>query len=298
METNTPKQFVLQLGSLISLYLSLGFLVSLVFCVINLKFPDAIDNYWELESAASGVRLGIAMVMVFFPTYILLTRQVNKERRAVLNGQYLNLTKWLIYLSLLVGGLILLADLVSVIMTFLEGEMTQRFIYKALTVLVVTGMAFHYYILDAKNFWVKNEDKSILFGIGACIAVALLIVFSFNYIKTPAQARELKLDETQISDLQQIQWRVTDFAAAASSTLPNSLEEAFIDTPVPPAPESREPYTYEVTESGFRLCASFVFDSQSTNAMPVMQDFDDNLLKPENNWNYRKGRHCFDRTLD
>jgi uncharacterized protein YacL len=157
MENTTPKHFVLQLGSLISLYISLGFLLGLLFGIINLKFPDATEGYWALESASSAVRLGIAMVIVFFPTYLILTRLVNKLRRQEKNGSYLNLTKWLVYLSLLVGGGVLLGDLVAVIMTFLEGEITQRFIFKALAVLVVVGLAFHYYILDARGFWLAQN---------------------------------------------------------------------------------------------------------------------------------------------
>ncbi len=58
MENQTPKHFVLQLGSLISLYLTLGFLLSLLFGVINLKFPDATEGYWAIESGTQAVRLG------------------------------------------------------------------------------------------------------------------------------------------------------------------------------------------------------------------------------------------------
>ena len=126
MEHNTAKHFVLQLGSLVSLYLSLTFLLVLLFGAINIIFPDAADYVWEVESAQSQIRIGIAMVIVFFPTYLLITRIVNQARRKEQNGAYLGLTKWLIYLSLLVGGLVLLIDLVVVIMTFLEGEISER----------------------------------------------------------------------------------------------------------------------------------------------------------------------------
>ena len=44
MENHTAKHFVLQLGSLVSLYLSLSFLIVLIFGVINKMFPDAADT--------------------------------------------------------------------------------------------------------------------------------------------------------------------------------------------------------------------------------------------------------------
>jgi hypothetical protein len=129
MNHNTPKHFALQIGSLISLYLSLAFLLVLLFGIINLKFSDATQGYWAIESASSSVRLGIAMLAVFFPTYLVLTRLVNKLRRGKNAEQYLTLTKWLIYSSLTIGIGALLIDLAVIIMTFLEGEVTARFIY-------------------------------------------------------------------------------------------------------------------------------------------------------------------------
>jgi hypothetical protein len=55
MKNNTPKHFALQLGSLISLYLSLTFLLVLLFGLINLKFPDAAEGYYMIERARAIV---------------------------------------------------------------------------------------------------------------------------------------------------------------------------------------------------------------------------------------------------
>jgi Domain of unknown function (DUF5671) len=296
MENHTPKHFVLQLGSLISLYISLGFLLGLLFGIINLKFPDATESYWAIESASSTVRLGIAMVVVFFPTYLVLTRLVNKLRRSEKNSSYLNLTKWLVYLSLLVGGGVLLGDLVAVIMTFLEGEVTQRFIFKALVVLVVVGLAFHYYILDARGFWLKNESKSVMYGYGALLAAFLAVAVGFSYIETPNQVREMKLDETQLQDLQSIQWKVEE-ALTLSSTTPASLDELYGEFPEPTAPETRPAYTYTPTEKGFKLCATFSRDSINPDQNFTPSYAPDMNIKNPDNWSYKAGEYCFERIL-
>lgn len=293
---NTPQHFALQLGSLISLYLSLSFLLVLLFGLINLKFPDATEGYYLIESASSSVRIGIAMVIVFFPTYIVLTRLVNKLRRGNSSEQYLALTKWLIYLSLLVGIGALLVDLVVVIMTFLEGEITTRFTYKALSVLVVIGAAVHYYILDARGYWMKREDKSIMFGIGATIAVVTALAFGFSHIETPAAVRDMKLDEKQVSDLQQIQWRLEE-VIASSSTLPTTLEVLYGEFEVPTAPEDRAPYTYRVTETGFELCAAFAYDSRGEADIYAGKVEMTAPITNANNWQYKAGTYCFDRII-
>ncbi len=299
MENHTAKHFVLQLGSLASLYLSLGFLLSLLFGIINIMFPDAVDDYWVIEGAHSSVRLGIAMVIVFFPTYLILTRLVNTMRRSEASGAYLVLTKWLVYLSLLVGGGVLLGDLVAIIMTFLEGEITQRFICKALAVLVVVGAAFYYYILDARGYWLKNEQKSIMFAVGAIVVVLASLGFGFLNIETPAAVREQKLDATQVTDLQQIQWRVQDYAMT-NSTLPDSLDK-LSEPAIPVAPENRAAYRYTVTKEGFELCATFTQPStENENYMyPASTGIEGKMLiQNPDNWQHGTGEVCFKRVVN
>jgi hypothetical protein len=287
---------VLQLGSLVGLYLSVSFLLVLLFGLINLLYPDAAEGYYAAESAASQVRIGIAMVVVFFPTYLILTRIVNKLRRKDGQGAYLGLTKWLIYLSLLVGGIAILVDLVVVINTFLEGEITQRFILKAFAVLAIVGAAVHYYILDAKGFWLKREDMSIYYGIGVGIVAFVAVAYGFAYIETPAEVREGRIDEQQLVDLQNIQYQIESYY-----TLNNALPETLVDLPkgidLPQASEGREPYTYERTENGFALCATFAQASTGDQYSYLMPMDETMVIKNRDNWTHGEGRYCFERVV-
>ncbi len=295
MENHTAKHFVLQLGSLVSLYLSLSFLIVLIFGVINKMFPDAADQYYQIESYQSDIRLGIAMVIVFFPTYILLTRTVNRLRRSKKDGTYLSLTKWLVYLSLLIGGLALLGDLVTVIMTYLNGEVTTRFIFKALAVLLVVGAAFQYYILDARGYWLKNEKKSVQFAIGAIIIVIAALGYGFTNVQTPSIVREQRLDATQVTDLQNIQWQIQDYYFT-NKKLPDDLS-LVTQVPLPKAPESRPSYRYTVVDGGFELCATFSqvsTDPQMNYSKPVMGE--GGIQNPDN-WQHGIGETCFKRIV-
>ncbi len=294
---NTPRNVVLQVGSLIALYLSISFLLTLVFGLINIAYPSASDSYYEMEGATEGIRLGIAMLIVFFPTYLVLTRLMNRYRRIEKGALYQNITKWLIYLSLLVGGLVLLGTLVTTIHTFLNGDLTTRFLLKAGTVLGIVGMAFHYYVLDAKGHWVKEENKSIMFGIGVGLVVFVAIAFGLKNIETPSVVREMKLDEMQVNDLRNIQWQIESFMSLSSSTLPKDLGELYSETggAHAEAKEGRDAYTYEITDKGFKLCATFAHDSVEDEFMNQSSVSPDALIKNSDNWNYKKGRHCFER---
>jgi hypothetical protein len=296
MENHTAKHFVLQLGSLASLYLSLAFLLTLLFGITNVIFPDAVNDYWQIESSQSQIRLGIAMVLVFFPTYLILTRTVNKMRRSEKEGEYLVLTKWLVYLSLLGGGAALLGDLVAVIMTYLEGEITQRFVLKALSVFIVVGAAFYYYILDARGHWLTREKHSKLFAFVASLIVLTAVGIGITKAGSPNDVRERRLDTTQVSDLQTIQWRVQDYILS-NDALPKALSD--LDDPaLPTAPEGRDAYKYTVTEEGFELCATFAKESSQTEFFPSATIPDKGHIKNPDNWQHGTGTHCFKRVIN
>ncbi len=299
MENHTAKHFVLQLGSLASMYLSLSFLLVLIFGVVNLAFPDAAEGIWAIEEANSQIRMGIAMTIVFLPTYLILTRLVNKTRRQKHTSNYLGLTKWLIYLSLLIGGAALLIDLVVVINTFLEGEITQRFVLKALAVLLVIGAAFYYYLMDARGYWLSNEKRSIMFGAVAGIISLVFVVFGFASIDAPAEVREKRLDMTQTSDLQIIQGQIQNYLVM-NEALPATLDNLTSEI-MPIAPEGRMAYRYELTEKGFRLCATFAAASEKGEYMYGTTAYAPEIktaviLNPDN-WEHGEGEWCFERVV-
>ncbi|MEZ4195503.1 MAG: DUF5671 domain-containing protein [Candidatus Paceibacterota bacterium] len=297
MENHTAKHFALQLGSLASLYLSIAFLLVLIFGVINLLYPDTAEGYWAIESAASGIRTGLAMVLVFFPTYLVLTRLVNKSRRTEREGTYLTLTKWLIYLSLLLGGAVLLGDLVAIIMAFLEGGLTTRFLLKALAVVFIVGPAFYYYVRDAKGYWVANEQKSVRFAGGATLLVLTALAFGFNNIESPTEVRERKIDEKQIIDLQDLQYRVINYYEI-NSNLPQDLNSLPKTSPLPQAPESRQSYEYKLTDNGFALCAEFAYTSNPDQYRYYSYPIDLGAsIKNTEDWSHAEGSVCFERVL-
>lgn len=296
---NTAKNFALQLGSLVSLYVSVTALIMMLFGIITIQYPDAAQGYYEYDSASSGIRFGIALLIVFFPTYVVLTRLVNTIRRRE-QGTYLMLTKWLIYLSLLVGGATILGDLVAIINSFLTGELTIRFVLKALAFLIVVGTAFVYYLLDAKGYWQTHEKTSIQYAGGVAMFVLIALVLGFTQVDPPSQVREMKIDSQQINDLSIIQSSIEEYYVV-NGNLPDSLSEVYTSVPAPTAPEGRTPYTYNLTSaSSFELCAYFASESskaeQAQYSGPIYET--GRVIKNPYNWTHTKGAVCFSRTLD
>jgi hypothetical protein len=298
--SNTPRNFALQLGSLAALYASLGALITLLFSVVTLALPDAADSYWEIESASESIRFSFAMLVIFFPAYLMLTRTVNTIRRHDEGGAYLSLTRWLIYLSLFVGGAILLGDAVAVVYSWLNGELTLRFFLKALILAVVIASAFTYYLYDAKGYWQTHEQRSIYCGAVALMVVLASLVLGFYFMESPAEVRERNIDELQLQDLRETQYRIQSHLNETGE-LPDTLAELYTINQAPEAPEGRADYRYEVTETGFTLCAEFGQASQRDDYyyprdFPFTETERPQLVNSDN-WEHEAGDWCFERTF-
>lgn len=297
METNTAKNFALQLGSLIALHCSLSALLVVAFDVINMFYPDAASGNWEYDSAQSGIRFGIATLVVFFPAYLFLTRLVNSIRRKE-TGAYLALTKWVVYLSLLAGTLVLLGDFVTVILSYLNGEITVRFALKAFAVALVVTSAIYYYYMDAKGYWSTHESTSKVFGLAATAVVAVVLTLGFTHSDSPAKVREMKIDSQQTTDLSDIQYRVEDHYRIANS-LPKDMQTVYVGTLAPHAVSGRAAYEYKnIDTDTYELCATFAYPSQNTGLtapQPIAVAVE--VKNPYNNWDHGTGKTCFERTV-
>lgn len=288
---NTPKNFALQLGALITLYASIASLTALLFGIVTILFPDAADSYYVTERVSQTIRFSIATLIVVFPIYLWLTRSVNQIRRHE-EGMYLALTKWLIYLSLLVGGAVLVGDFIAVINGFLNGELTTRFALKAFILAAVVLAAFYYYLKDAQGHWQTHEKTSLQFGAGAVAIVFAALILGFVHSETPQEVRESRIDDNQITDLQNIQWRIEEFYQI-NNALPTTIEDAFGTLSAPTAPTERSAYEYKLTgTSTYELCATFAQDSASSEySRPV------SMYEPNYSWTHKAGEWCFKRTV-
>ncbi|MDP6704139.1 MAG: DUF5671 domain-containing protein, partial [archaeon] len=100
------------------------------------------------------IRTSLAAIIVAFPLYVLLMRQLKRAEQRDPEQRQSKIRKWLAYLTLIVAAAIIIGDLIAVIAGLLGGELAIRFSLKALTVLVITGSIFGYYLQD-----LRREEK-------------------------------------------------------------------------------------------------------------------------------------------
>jgi len=146
------REAFLYLISFITLYITAFSFGFLLFAFIDKAFPDQLSIGGRFYSG--GLRTAIASIIIAFPLYLFLMWRLAKavardpERRKSL------VRKWLTYLTLVVAAAIIIGDLIAILANLLGGELSARFILKALTILVITGSIFGYYLWD-----LQKEEK-------------------------------------------------------------------------------------------------------------------------------------------
>ncbi|MEK7138363.1 MAG: DUF5671 domain-containing protein [Patescibacteria group bacterium] len=148
----SPKDFFLHLLSIVMLYASAIAFTTLIFQYINLLIPDIVGGgYWYPDGIKSLARGALATLIVVFPVYVWVNWFLNKEYIKSPEKRDLRIRKWLLYFTLFVAAIVIVVDFVTLVRSFLEGELSLRFLYKVLTVGFVAGSIFGYYLTDIKK---------------------------------------------------------------------------------------------------------------------------------------------------
>jgi hypothetical protein len=134
-----------------TLYLSAINLGTLLFHLIDLALPDPTDTPYAVSSAKQSIRWAIAILIVAFPLFVFMNRLVSHALRRDPAKRASKVRKWLTYLTLFVAVCVLLGDGSTLIYNLLSGDLTSRFLLKALTVAIVAGSVFWYYFRDLRR---------------------------------------------------------------------------------------------------------------------------------------------------
>lgn len=312
------------LGIGISLVVSVTNLLTILFTAIDRKFPDILNGMQYVDASNSDVRLAIATLVVMFPLYIGLSWYVARDIAKFTYKRDLTIRKVMIYLAIFVTICTLIGTLVSVIYTYLGGELSVRFGYKALSVFAVALSVFGYYFYSVKRDYSKETKIPFIVSIVAAIIVVSALIWSVRIIGTPSEMRAKKIDSTRLTDLSNIQSQILG-RFQTTDKLPLTIDEltsALQGFSVPVDPVTKNAYEYKViqqpvikmnftlnkkelvTEGVFELCATFetkrAIDSRGMqmdgskfySANNYYYEYDQSPF-----WNHDAERTCFKRVI-
>jgi type II secretory pathway pseudopilin PulG len=260
---------------------------TLYFGIIGKAFPDSLSGmgYYSESAAMSSIHYSIAALLIGFPLYYVAMRIWFRKFREDEGRTESKLSKWLTYLVLLATSVTIVGDLITVVFTFLQGEITARFFLKALTILVIAGIIFGFYFLERKKIQYRKEVPRTIFrnfGIVVAAFVVLGIILGFFAGGSPETARKRAFDTQRANDLSSLSSCIESYATDLGA-LPLSLSELKQSSMYSYCvgsmqdPETEELYGYRVVTPSrtqgvarigeFELCATFALPASTNPGM-------------------------------
>ncbi len=134
-----------------TLYFSAFNLGLLLFQFIDLAFPDPLWLPLRFQAVIAAIRWSISVLVVSTPVFLFMAWSTSRkiDREPVKRASPVR--RWLSYLTLTVAASVLIGDCTGLVYNLLGGEMTTRFLLKAMTIGVIAGTVFIYYLSDLRR---------------------------------------------------------------------------------------------------------------------------------------------------
>ena len=297
--TNTkslgPKDVILQVVSILALYISVGAFFALSFAIIETLFPTVGEGYSLFAYPNSQVRFPVALLIVAFPLYVWLSIMVERGiADPALRGAF-RTRKWLIYITIAAASATIAFTAVQVLFSYLNGDITIRFALRALVVIFVAAAVVTYYRQMITRALAEIQQTSLKFlAYGVIAVVTATIVIGLGMSGSPTKVRGYQNDMTRANDLYNIQMNTNNYWAK-NVKLPDSLQtlqDPNLGFVVPVDPSTRAAYEYrKIDAKTYELCATFQYPSRPDNYYQYYS-------QPEVFYQHDTGGTCFTRNVD
>jgi hypothetical protein len=268
-----------------TLYISAFNVGALAFHFINRIFPDAVVPGVAVYER-QAVRWALSSLIVSFPVFLYLSTSIARGVRLDPAKRRSNVRRWLMYLTIFVAASVLIGDVMSLIYNALGGELTIRFVLKALAVGTIAGMTFSYYLSDLRLEDTKAPADppswTRLVAWFAVLSVVAVTVAGLFAIGPPVDERARRLDDRRVEDLEAIS-RAADVYFERHHGLPGSL--AALGRQGGLSIKEQDPlgaaYEYRITGAeAYELCATFERESEEGRRFGGF-------------WSHEAGRQCY-----
>lgn len=242
-----------------------GFFYALLFVVFAMVAGNALTlllgqiDYWLPDPDAqlrgyglSALRWSMAALIVFVPVFWLLNRTDARANAADPARKHGAMRRWLSAIAMLVAVITLLGDALYLIYTWLDGQMTLRFLAKSAIVAVIALVVLGYF-RDGHRLPLLFRPASaawVLIGLaGLALALSLWVIGG------PSQGRMEQRDAWRISDLRTLAQDVATCAAVANGPLPATLDPmTCVSTPARLTGYAAEVTYRRIGDTVFDLC--------------------------------------------
>lgn len=146
------REAFLYLLTFTTLYITVISLVIMLFEMIDRKFPDAArEDWYSSDYSLSTIRWSLATIIVTVPIYLGMSRLIARDIRQHPETAHSPIRRWLTYLTLFVAAVTVIFDLITVLYSFLQGDLTVRLVLKASVLFAIVAGLFLYYLSSLRT---------------------------------------------------------------------------------------------------------------------------------------------------
>jgi hypothetical protein len=291
--SNHPAKFaffyMLSLVALVIMSFSTGLVI---FQIINKYIADTL-SFRTTPYSPEAIRFALSGILVAAPIYYLVMHQIQKSLASGALSLEAGVRKWLTYFILFVSATVSIGWLMATVNNFLNGELTLKFILKALTAIGISGAVFAFYLYDIKRRQIDERSKNIVRWCSLLSLAVILATFVAGIIiESPLKARARRHDKIVVERLERIASALDNYYYDYQK-LPDSLDEVvknnryYLDEDILRDPVSRQPFEYEkISDNSYKICASFELGNRDEQGR-----YDDKR------WLHDPGYQCFKKEV-
>ena len=280
--------YMLSLVALVSISLSTGMVI---FQIINKTITD------PLSLAPGGfsqgdLRFAISAIIIAGPIYFAMMWLINKNLLAGRLEKESGIRKWLTYFILLVSAVVMVGWLIGTISSFLNGELSLKFILKSLTSILISALIFSYYLYDIRRAEVSQNNNIIrAYYYGSMALAAAALVSAFFFIDSPRTVREQKFDQAIINKFSQIDSAINAYYGE-NKKLPENLSDLLeggsayyiIESDITDSGANKT-FDYNIkAKDTYELCSTFKTENKS--------QAEDKSVYIDTRWLHNAGYQC------
>lgn len=252
--------YMLSLVALVFMAIATGMII---FQIINKNIVDVLEQF-SSRFSADQLKFAISALLISAPIFYITTRLIFKNLYAGTLNKDAGVRKWLTYFILFVAAVVVIGWLIGIVNSFLGGEITLKFIFKAITAIGISAIIFSFYLYDMRRENIVGaKDKVIrIYFYGSLIIVIATFIAALFIVESPTEARDRRLDNAILDNFNQIDRAMNDYYSDYSK-LPASLDELVTDINILTDddikdPISKEKFGYNIKEANvYEICANF-----------------------------------------
>lgn len=280
--------YLLSLVALVFTAISTGMII---FQIINKTIADDL-TLAPGDFSQDALRFAISAIIIAAPIFFVMTRLINKNLLSGKMEKESGIRKWLTYFILLVSAVVMIGWFIATVGSFLNGELTAKFILKSLTSILISALIFSFYLYDIKREDVsKNNNVIRIYFYGAMAIAAIALVASFFFIDSPLKVRDQKFDQAIINKFSQIDYAVNAYYGENKklptdlNTLLNGGSTYYIIASDLTDPGTGKIFDYKIdAKDSYELCSTFRTENKS--------QADDKSYYVDTRWLHDAGYQC------